>query len=266
MPDDFIVRVVLAAAGVAIVAGPVGCYVLWRRMVYFGDTVSHAAILGVALALATDLPIFLGVLVTAICIAMVVLKAEGRELHTDTLLGVSAHSALAIGLVSISFVQGARVDLMSYLIGDILSVTWSDVLTIWMGGGLCLALLIWRWRKLLVTSLNRDLSYAMGLNPDRENLFYTLILAVLVAVAIKVVGALLITALLIIPAATARLGAKTPEQMAFGAGAVGVLAALGGLKASFEFDTPTGPSIVVAALLLLLLQGLRLRIKLRFFA
>ncbi len=255
MPVDFLLRVSLAAVGVALIAGPLGSFVLWRRMVYFGDTISHASLLGVALALALNLPVMLGVLLVAFAVAAVIVTASGRFYHVDTLLGVAAHSALALGLVAVSFLDGVKVDLLSYLIGDILAVTWRDVALIGSGVVLSLGLVIWRWRALLISSLDRDMALAHGENPAREGLLFTLALAVLVAVAIKVVGALLITALLIIPAAAARLWADTPERMATLAALIGVVAALSGLAGSFRFDSPTGPSIVVAALVCLLLAG-----------
>jgi len=256
MPDEFLIRVALAAIGVAVAAGPLGCFVLWRRMVYFGDTISHASLLGVAFALALNLPVVLGVLICALGVAAVILTAEGRLHHTDTLLGVSAHAALALGLVAVGFLSGVKVDLLSYLIGDILAVSWQDIWIIWAGASLCLGLLIWRWQPLLVSSLDREMALAHGQNPRREGVLFTLALAVLVAVAIKVVGALLITALLIIPAATARLGSATPERMAILAAIAGVVSAVAGLAGSFRFDTPTGPSIVVAAVGLLIVGSL----------
>jgi zinc transport system permease protein len=258
MPDEFLIRITLAAVGVALAAGPLGCFVQWRRMVYFGDTISHAALLGVALALALELPVVLGVLAIALAVSSLILTRRGRLYHTDTLLGVVAHSALALGLVAVAFLEGVKVDLMSYLIGDILAVNWQDVLVIWVGAVICLGLVIWRWQPLLISSLDREMALAHGQNPDRESMLFTFALAVLVAVAIKVVGALLITALLIIPAATARTGAATPERMAILSALAAVAAAALGLFGSFQFDTPTGPSIVVAALVVLLLaNGLR---------
>ena len=250
--DEFLLRVILASTGVAVAAGPLGCFVLWRRMVYFGDTISHASLLGVAFAIALGMPVVLGVLICALLVALLVLSAEGRLHHADTLLGVSAHSALALGLVSVAFISGVKVDLMSYLVGDILSVNWQDVAVVWGGALLCLGLLLWRWQPLLISSLDREMALAHGQNPKRENVIFTLALAILVAVAIKVVGALLITALLIMPAAIGRLAGNTPERMALLAGAAAVIAALLGLLASFQLNTPTGPSIVVAALFLLL--------------
>jgi len=255
MPGEFFLRVMAAAVLVAVTAGPLGSIVLWRRMVYFGDTISHASLLGVALALALNLPVLTGVLIVAVAVAGVLLFAGGRIHHADTILGISAHGALALGLVGVSFLSGVKVDLMSYLIGDILAVTWTDVALIAGGLVICLTLVVWRWRPLLISTLDREIALAEGRNPSFDSAIFTLALAVLVAVAIKVVGALLITALLIIPAATARLGAATPEKMALLAAVCGAAAALAGLVGSFAWNTPTGPSIVVAALILLLVAS-----------
>ncbi len=250
MLDDFLLRAVLAGLALALAAGPLGCFVVWRRMAYFGEATSHAAILGVALALAMSANIFVGTLSVALLMALAVSALTDRGLAMDTTLGVLAHSALAFGLVGVSFVQGARMDLTAYLFGDILAVGRGDLAIIWTGVAAVLALLAWRWSALLTTTLNEDLAVASGLNPRRERLVLTLALALVVAVAIKVVGALLIVAMLIIPAAAARGPSRTPEAMAALAAAVGILAVLGGLWASLQFDTPAGPSIVAAAAVL----------------
>ncbi len=247
MPPDFLIRAALAGIGVALAAGPLGSFVVWRRMAYFGDATSHAAILGVALALATDLPVGLGTLAVALLMAVTVAGLAARGWAMDTTLGVLAHSALAFGLVAVSFVQGVRVDLSAYLFGDILAVSWADLGFIWGGAALVLGMLVWRWSALLTATLSEDLAQASGLNPARERLILTLTLAVTVAVALKVVGALLIAAMLIIPAAAARGLARSPEGMAALASVIGVLATLGGLGASLRWDTPAGPSIVAMA-------------------
>ncbi|WP_397542195.1 metal ABC transporter permease [Roseovarius salis] len=248
--DDFMVRAALAGLGVALAAAPLGCFVVWRRMVYFGDATAHAAILGVALSLAFSLPVFSGVLAVALVMALAVSSLSGRGVGLDTLLGVMAHSALAFGLVAVSFVQGVRVDLSAYLFGDILAVGRTDLSVIWGGAAAVLGLLAWRWNRLLTATLGADLAHAAGIDPRREQLILTVALAVVVAVAIKVVGALLITAMLIIPAAAARPFAVTPERMATVAMAIGALSALGGLRMAFVADTPAGPTIVCAAALL----------------
>ena len=247
MLDDFLMRAALAGVGLALATGPLGSFVVWRRMAYFGDATSHAAILGVALALATDLPVGAGTLTVALAMAITVSTLAARGWAMDTTLGVLAHSALALGLVAVSFVPGARTDLSAWLFGDILAVSRADLGFIWGGAALVLALILWRWQALLTATLNEDLAHASGLNPARERLVLTIALAVVVAVAIKVVGALLIAALLIIPAAAARGLARTPEAMAALASLIGAGASLGGLQLSLWQDTPAGPSIIVVA-------------------
>lgn len=247
MMNDFMIRAILAGIGVALAAGPLGCFVVWRRMAYFGDATAHAAILGVALALMFSMPITLGTLMIAMAMAGLVswLQASGETM--DATLGVLSHSALALGLVVISFVSGVRVDLSAFLFGDILLVSRADVIVIWAGAALVAGLIAWRWQRLLTATVSEDIAAASGINPRRETLLLTLALAVVVAVALKVVGALLIAAMLIVPASAARGMARTPEAMVIWAVGIGAVSTLGGLMASLMVDTPAGPSIVVAA-------------------
>ena len=245
--DDFLVRAFLAGVGVALIAGPLGCFVVWRRMAYFGDATAHAALLGVALALATDLPILVGVLIIAAMMAIGTAALASGRYAMDTVLGVAAHAGLALGLVAIALVDSIRVDLMAYLFGDVLAVSTIDLAYIW-GGALVIALILWRrWNDLLNATLNEELAYAEGGNPAFGRLLLNLLLAFLITIAMKIVGVLLITALLIIPAAAARPLARTPEGMAGLAVALGMVAVTLGLNASLRLDTPAGPSIVVAA-------------------
>ncbi|MFN3822635.1 MAG: metal ABC transporter permease [Pseudorhodobacter sp.] len=247
MLDDFLTRAALAGLGLSFATGPLGAMVVWRRMAYFGDATSHAAILGVALALAMNLPVGVGTLLVALAMAATVSTLSARGWAMDTTLGVLAHSALAFGLVAVSFLPGVRTDLSALLFGDILAVSRLDLAWIWAGSLLIACLLIWRWQRLLTATLSEDLAHAAGVDPDRERLVLTLALAVVVAVALKIVGALLIAAMLIIPAATARGLARSPETMAALAVVTGAVATLGGLWASLTFDTPAGPSIVTVA-------------------
>lgn len=247
--DDFLVRAVLAGIGVALAAAPLGCVVVWRRMAYFGDATAHASILGVALALAFSASVFIGALAVAFLMATAVSALSGRGFAVDTLLGVMAHASLAFGLVAVSLLSGVRIDLMAYLFGDILSVARIDLLVIWGGAIIVLGLLRWRWGALLTATLSPDLAHAAGINPKREQMVITVALAIVVAVAIKVVGVILIAALLIIPAATARVFSETPERMALLAAGLGVISATGGLALSYWADTPAGPSIVSLAAL-----------------
>lgn len=259
--DDFMVRAAIAGVGVALAAAPLGCFVVWRRMAYFGDATAHAAMLGVALSLVLSISTFAGVLVVSLIMATIVSLLSGKGYAMDTLLGVMAHSALAFGLVAVSFVSGVRIDLMAYLFGDILAVRPFDLAIIWSGTALVVSLMGWRWWRLLTATLDADLAYASGIDPKREQLILTLSLAVVVAVALKVVGVLLIAALLIIPAAAARPFSRTPEHMALIAAGLGIVATLGGLQAAFWFDTPTGPTIVSLAALLFALTSAAKRLQ-----
>jgi zinc transport system permease protein len=247
MLDDFLIRAALAGIGVALAAGPLGCFVIWRRMAYIGDASAHAAVLGVALAFGFSISVFAGVLVTALAMAVLVSILSHRGHALDTVLGVLAHSALAVGLVAISFLNSVRIDLNAYLFGDILAVGRGDIALIWGGAAVVLALLWWRWGALLTTSMSQELARAAGFNPRREELILTIALALVVAVAIKIVGALLIAAMLIIPAAAARGLSDTPEKMAMMAAGLASASVLGGLWMSLGYDTPAGPSIVVVA-------------------
>lgn len=247
MLDDFLIRAALAGFLVVIAAAPLGCFVVWRRMAYFGDATAHAAILGVALALAFGVSVYLGTLVTALAMAVIVAVLAGRGWAMDTTLGVLAHSALALGLVAVSFLPRVRVDLSAYLFGDILTVTAWDLAVIGGGAAVVAGLMAWRWRALLAATVSEDIAHSAGITPARERLILTLALALTVAVALRVVGALLIAALLIIPAATARVLARSPEAMAVWALLVGWAAVAAGLAMSLRLDTPAGPSIVAAA-------------------
>jgi len=254
--DDFLFRAALAGLGVALLAGPLGCFVVWRRMAYFGDTVAHAALLGVALALALELGVIPAVLAVAATVALVVAHGTGRLYAADTLLGVLAHGGLALGVVALSFVPGAGGDLEAWLFGDLLAVTARDVVLIWAAAALA-GLGLWRaWPALINSTLNEELAFAEGGDPRRDRLLLTLSLALLVAAALKVVGALLITAMLILPAAAARPLARTPEAMAATATLIGAASVFAGLRLAWVADTPAGPSIVVAALGLFLISNL----------
>lgn len=253
MPEEFLLRAALAGVGVALVAGPLGCFVVWRRLAYFGDTMAHSALLGVTLGLALGLSTQLSVLIVTLAVAVLLSLMERlRTIPSDTLLGILSHASLSIGLVAVGFMAWLRVDLMAYLFGDVLSVAWSDVAVVWGGGAAVLAVLAWLWRDLIAATVSPDLAQAEGVDVARARIAFTLLMAAVIAIAMKIVGVLLITSLLIIPAATARRFVRSPEAMAVVAALAGVLAVLGGLAGSVLADTPSGPSIVVAALVLFL--------------
>ena len=251
--DDFILRAMVAGVLVMLIAAPMGCMVVWRRMAYFGDTLSHAALLGTALGLMLHISPWLGVLATGISISVLLVAMQRKtDISSDTLLGILAHAGLAIGLVMLALLreQGIRVDLMAYLFGDILAVNTQDL--IWMSAVSFLSALVLLklWQSLLAIAVHEELARSEGISVERVRLLFMLLMVLVVAVAMKIVGVLLITALLIIPAASARRFATSPEAMALIAMAIGTLAVIAGLLASLYWDTPAGPSIVSAAVLI----------------
>lgn len=255
MFDDFFFRAVLGGIGVALISGPLGCIIIWRRLAYFGDTLSHSALLGVALALLFELNVTLAVFAISLTISMSLMFLQRRaSLSSDALLGLLAHSTLAIGLVVLAFMTWVRVDLMGFLFGDILAITPFDLAIIWGGGISVLVVVVIIWRALFAATVSYEIATAEGINPDFANMIFMIVMAAVIAISMKIVGVLLITALLIIPAATARRFSSSPEQMAVLSAIIGLVAVSAGLMGSLEWDIPAGPSIVVAALICFVLS------------
>lgn len=253
--DDFFIRALIAGIGVALVAGPLGCLVIWRRLSYFGDTLSHSALLGVAFSFVFDLNISFAVFLLSGIVAIFLLDLQRRtSLPGDALLGLLAHASLAIGLVFISFLSFIRFDLMGLLFGDILSVSRNDIYLIWIGGLLILGVLYFIWQSIFAATVNYDIASAEGLKPNFANLIFTILLAGVIAISIKMIGVLLITGLLIIPAAMARNLSNNPKQMVLFAVLAGISSVVIGLFLSLEFNSPSGPTILVAAFILFILS------------
>ena len=246
MGEPFLMRALLAGIGLAIVAAPLGCFVVWRRMAYYGETVAQAGLIGIAAGLALSLNLTASVLVVTLAVsALLVLLSRQQIGPFDSLLGLLAHAALAVGVIAASLVRGPQLDLMAFLFGDIFAITSADLQWIYIGGAIALVALVLVWRPLLSLSVHEDLAAAEGIPTDRVKLMFVLVLALVVAIAIKIVGVLLTIAFLIMPAAAARPLSETPEQMALFAAIFGALSVALGLFVSVTFDTPGGPSIVL---------------------
>jgi zinc transport system permease protein len=249
--DDFLVRAVLAGLGVAAVAAPLGVFVVWRRMAYFGDTMAHSALLGITLGVLLGVNLDFGVFVVCVATALLLVGLQRRrQLADDTLLGILSHGTLSLGVIAVTFLDSLRLDLISYLFGDILAVSTTDLAWIYGGGALVLIVLAVIWRPLLASVVHEELARVEGVPVTAVRLVFMILMAAVIAAAMKVVGVLLITALLIIPPATARRLACTPEQMAVMAAVAGCAAVGLGLWGSVVYDAPSGPAIVVAALVL----------------
>ena len=252
---EFLLPALIAGIGIALLAGPLGSFVVWRKMAYFGDTLSHASLLGIALGFLFNIDLNLALVICCLVLAVILVTLQKqRYVATDTLLGILAHSALSLGLVAVSFLDNVRIDLMAYLFGDLLAVTTADLMWIYGGGAIVLALLIYLWRPLLSMTISEEMAQVEGVNVDLMRLLLMLMVGMVIAVAMKFVGALIITSLLIIPAATARRFANSPEAMAVIASIIGSISVVIGLAMSWHYDTPAGPSVVVSAAALFMLS------------
>ncbi|PWQ94512.1 iron chelate uptake ABC transporter family permease subunit [Leucothrix arctica] len=249
--DEFIIRAMIAGSLVAAVAGLLGVFVVWRRMAFFGDTLSHSALLGVAIGMLLNIGFMVGVVASTLLVGIILFLFQRQQrVSNDALLGILAHSGLSLGLIALSFVQTQNVNVEEWLFGDVLSVTWDDVTWIALTLVLVVGVMAWLWRPLLTLTVDEELARVEGVNAGLVNLVFVGLVALLVATAMQVVGALLITALLIIPASAARSFAKTPEQMALFAAVIGVVSVFIGITASLLLDTPAGPSIVFSSAML----------------
>ena len=249
MFDDFFIRALVAGIGIAFVAGPLGCFVVWRRLSYFGDTLAHSALLGVTIAYSLEFNIAVSIFLISSAIALILIQLQKKtNLPSDALLGLLAHSSLAVGLVVIGFLTFIRFDIMGLLL-----------ITIWVGGALILLVLRLIWKPLFASTVNYELAQAEGLKPDRAKAIFTILLAAIIAISIKLVGVLLITGMLIIPTAMARNLSDNPQKMVFFSIIGGLLSVLIGLFSSLEFNTPSGPSIITAALALFIISLLKIK-------
>jgi zinc transport system permease protein len=252
---EFLLPSILAGLGIALIAGPLGSFVVWRKMAYFGDTLAHASLMGLALGFLFNINLYFALLICCLILAVLLVTLQKQKLvATDTLLGILAHSALSLGLVAVSFLDNVRVDLMSYLFGDLLAVSPTDLMFIYAGAAVIGLVLTIFWRPLLSTTVNEDLAAVDGINIDLMRLILMLLVGIVIAVGMKFVGALIMTSLLIIPAATARKFSSTPEQMALFASIIGSIAVCGGLSLSWFYDTPAGPSVVISAATMFMLS------------
>ena len=260
MFDDFFIRALFAGIGVAFVTGPIGCFVVWRIISYFVYTIAQSALIGVKMAYSFEFNIAFSVFIISAVIALILIQLQKKtNLPGDALLGLLAHSSLAIGLVVIGFLSFIRFDIMGLLFGDILAVTVDDILIIWIGGAIILVVLKLIWKSLFASTVNYELAEAEGLNPDRAKAIFTILMAAVIAISIKMVGLLLITGMLIIPAAMARNISTSPQQMVFYSVIGGLLSVIIGLFSSLEFNSSSGPSIIAAALFLFILSLLKIK-------
>ncbi len=254
MLESILVSALFAGIGIAIIAGVMGCFVVWRNMAYFGDSLAHSSLLGIALGLICSIGANIGILLVCLIFALVlVFLQQKRILATDTLLGILSHSALSIGMVVISLLE-IRFNLHSYLFGDILTVMVNEIYWIYGGGLIVLLLIFLNWNSLILMTINEDLAKSEKIKTFKLQLLLMALMAIFVVISIRVVGLLLVTSMLIIPAASARQIAKSPESMVVISVIIAILSLVIGILISFKLDTPSGPSVVVSSSIIFVLS------------
>jgi zinc transport system permease protein len=252
--DDFLWRAVFAGLIMVAIAAPMGCLMVWQRLAFLGDTLGHAAVMGVGIGLLLQVKPIFGVLVVALVLVFSLSRVNSfNNALSETTLAIISHTGLAGGIILVSLLPAPTVNLESILFGDLLATTVSDLLSLLLTTVLLL-LILWRyWGSFVAVSVSREIAQAEGIEVRRVQFLIYIMIALLVAVMMKVMGVLLIAAMLVIPTASARLFSRSPEQMVYFSGLYGLAALGGGITGSFHFDWQTGPAIVVSATLLLLL-------------
>lgn len=253
LTTDFIVYALAAGIGLAMVSGPLGAFIVWRRMSYFGDTLAHSSLLGIALGIMLDINPQLSIIFSCLLFAGILTLLDRKpSISTDTLLGILAHSTLALGIVMLALTGSVRINLEAYLFGALLTIGVGDLIWVLSVVALSGCVLFIFWNRFLAITVHSELARIEGLNVSRLNLLLVLLVALTIAVSMKIVGVLLITSLLIIPPAAARRLSQSPEQMAFFASLIGAVSVVVGLFTAFYLDSPAGPTIVVIATLIFL--------------
>jgi zinc transport system permease protein len=257
LQEPFAQRAVLAGLLLVVMCAPLGCFVLWRRMVYIGDGMAHAGMLGIAIGVLAGVGAAVGLVLSSLVVAVLAYAGRKRFRHAqDALLGVTAHTALAAGMVVLALSPNMRVDAFGYLFGDVLSISAASLTLMLAGASAVVLAMRWQWQSLLRDAFHADLAQVEGVNTARAEIILMLSLAVTVALGIQTVGILMIVAFLIIPSAAARSISRTPEAMLIYSAVIGAVAVIAGMLISFAADVPTGPAMVLAAALQLVLLQL----------
>lgn len=253
--DDFLVRSMLAGVIMVVIAAPMGCLMVWQRLAFLGDTLGHAAVLGVGIGLMLQVkPIFGVMLIVIVLVVSLSRVSSFNNALTETTLAIISHTGLAAGIILLGFIPDRNINLEAILFGDLLAISIGDLKVLLITTMVLLACLIGQWRSFVAVSVSREIAQAEGIEVRKAQFSMYAMIALLVAIMIKVMGVLLIAAMLVIPTTSARLFSRGPEQMVVISGIFGLGALFGGLAGSYQFDWQTGPSIVVCATLLLLVS------------
>lgn len=251
--DDFLVRSVIAGLIMVAIAAPMGCLMVWQRLAFLSDTLGHAAVMGVGLGLLLEVTPVFGVLAVALLIVFSLNRVDSfNSALSETTLAIISHTGLAGGIILVGLLPAQSVNLEAILFGDLLATTSADLVRLLITTLVLLLLLLHHWRSFVAVSVSREIAQAEGIEVRKVQFLMYIMIALLVAVMMKVMGVLLIAAMLVIPTTSARLFSRSPEQMVAVSALYGLGALAGGISSSFQFDWQTGPAIVVCAALLML--------------
>ncbi|PIQ63305.1 MAG: manganese transporter [Bacteroidetes bacterium CG12_big_fil_rev_8_21_14_0_65_60_17] len=249
----FMQRAVLAGLLLSVVAGYYGSFVVQRRMSFLGAGLAHAAFGGIALGLLLGAePLWVALPFTAVVATLIHVLRSTRQISSDTAIGILFSVSVALGLLFLSMREGSPVDAFSYLFGSILGLGWLDV---WLSVGLlavALATLPRLWGRWAYASFDEEAARAQGVATGRDSFLLTLCVALTLVVSIKMVGILLVSAWLVIPAAAARLVAGSFGAMTAGAVLISTASTLAGLYISWLADLPSGAAVVLLQALMFL--------------
>jgi zinc transport system permease protein len=252
--DDFLVRSVIAGLIMVVIAAPMGCLMVWQRLAFLSDTLGHAAVMGVGLGLLLEVTPVFGVLAVALLIVFSLNRVNSfNSALSETTLAIISHTGLAGGIILVGLLPAQSVNLEAILFGDLLATTSADLIRLLITTVVLLLLLLHHWRSFVAVSVSREIAQAEGIEVRKVQFLMYIMIALLVAVMMKVMGVLLIAAMLVIPTTSARLFSRSPEQMVAVSAFYGLGALVGGISSSFQFDWQTGPAIVVSATMLLLI-------------
>jgi zinc transport system permease protein len=259
--EPFFIKALIASVGVAIATSVVGVFVLWKKMAYFGDAISHSAIFGIGIAAVAAVATIYGIIFCAVIFCFLIFALEKQNLYSsDTIIGIASCVLLAAGIILIAIFP-SNISLENYLFGDLIVLSSQDILTIYLIVFFTVLAISFWFKKLLLTAINKDLAVISGVNVKRLELKFLLLTALVVAGLVKIVGIFLITSMVIMPAAIARNFAKTPLAMLFISIASSLVMVIGGLFLALFFNIPTSPAIIAFAAVLLMLSVIFGKVK-----
>ncbi|OWZ24980.1 metal ABC transporter permease [Wolbachia endosymbiont of Wuchereria bancrofti] len=245
--QDFFINSLIAIVIISLVTGALGSFMIWQRLSYLGDSLSHSSLLGIALALIFKISPSISIMLIAIVFAILLSLNFNRLYSVDTILNIVTNVVLSSSLILMSFLPSSNSSIISSLFGNILTLEQSDIVLISLTSIVVVLILIFRWRYWLIISINQDLAIVEKVNVNLVRLEFLITLAIFIAASAQLIGILLIAAFLLIPAASSRLISKTPMQMIIVATVFSLISGISGLILSASFDLLTGPAIILTA-------------------